>query len=595
MSILAPVRDYIDTLVHPTARQDELAAARHRAFIAPRLLGSLAALAAFPIYLTVRGVPSAVEVLIFAWLVAPILIAYFLSRTGHYEGAHALSSLALTGLVTAVACQTGGLSSFAAIWLVILPLEAALSASRRVVAIAALFALLATALLFVLGSARLLPEVAGGDGRTLAALGVASAALYATGVALGGEALARSSFWLRRADNDGYQLLARHMTDVITRHGRNGAVLSMSPAAESLFGVRVRELLGHGLFDRLHVTDRPAYLKALADAAVEGGDRSAEFRVRSGASGAGEVEYRWIEMRCCPIERTGDGSAERDVVAVLRDVSARKAQEDALAEARAQSEQAHAAKSRFVATMSHELRTPLNAIIGFSDMLSKKPDTLQNEQRREEYAQLIGESGRHLLAIVNGILDMSKIETGNFEITREPFSLAEAVAGCCDLMALKASQAGVAMERRISDNMPDVEADRRAVNQIVLNLLSNEFKFTGGGGGVTVGAFCDGPFAVIEVEDTGIGIDAADLPRVGDPFFQVGSSYDRRHEGTGLGLSIVKGLARLHDGEFDIRSRLGKGTRVTVRLPIKGERTEPLPHIAVIDSIVSDFRMKKIA
>ncbi len=98
----------------------------------------------------------------------------------------------------------------------------------------------------------------------LAALGIVSAALYATGVALGGEALARTSFWLRYADDDGYQTLARHMTDVITRHGRNGAVLSISPAAEPLFGVKVRDLLGHGLFDRVHVADRPAYLTALA-------------------------------------------------------------------------------------------------------------------------------------------------------------------------------------------------------------------------------------------------------------------------------------------------------------------------------------------
>ena len=124
MGFFAAIRDYIDSLVHPSAQQDALTAARHRAFIAPRLLGSLVALAAFPIYVTMRGVPSLLEVVVFAWLVAPILIAYFLSRTGRYERAHVLSSLALTGLVTAVAAETGGISSFAAIWLVVVPLEA---------------------------------------------------------------------------------------------------------------------------------------------------------------------------------------------------------------------------------------------------------------------------------------------------------------------------------------------------------------------------------------------------------------------------------------------------------------------------------------
>ena len=147
MSFLTPVWSYLDALVHPTAQQDALTAARHRAFIAPRLLGSLAALASFPVYLAFRGVPSALEVGVFAWLAAPILIAYFLSRTGRYESAHVLSAFALTGLVATVAWRTGGIASFAAIWLVIVPLEAALSASRRVVAVASTFALAAAGLL----------------------------------------------------------------------------------------------------------------------------------------------------------------------------------------------------------------------------------------------------------------------------------------------------------------------------------------------------------------------------------------------------------------------------------------------------------------
>src|SRR5262249_35831390 len=143
VGLLKPIRDYMDALVHPSAQRDALTASRHRAFIAPRLVGSVVALAAFPIYIVMRGVPSALEVLVFAWLTLPILTAYYLSRTGQYESAHVLSSLALTGLVTAVAWDTGGIGSFAAIWLVVVPLEAALSASRRVVALASTFALAA--------------------------------------------------------------------------------------------------------------------------------------------------------------------------------------------------------------------------------------------------------------------------------------------------------------------------------------------------------------------------------------------------------------------------------------------------------------------
>ena len=152
MGLFAPIRDYVETLVHPSAQQDALTAARHRAFIAPRLLGSIIALASFPVYLFARGTPSTIELMVFAWLVVPILTAYFLSRTGRYESAHVLSSLALTGLVTAVAASTGGIASFAAIWLVVVPLEAALSASRRVVATASTLALGAAGLLVLLGA-----------------------------------------------------------------------------------------------------------------------------------------------------------------------------------------------------------------------------------------------------------------------------------------------------------------------------------------------------------------------------------------------------------------------------------------------------------
>ncbi len=580
MGLFAPVRDYISTLVHPTARQDALTAARHRAFIAPRLLGSVVALASFPAYLIVRGAPSAVELIVFAWLVVPILTAYFLSRTGRYESAHVLSSLAMTGLVTAVAAWTGGITSFAAIWLVVVPLEASLSASRRVVAIASTFALAAAGLLVLASELDMLPPSHLGAHTALATLGIVSAALYAAGIALGTEALARTSFWLLYAEEDRYRLLARNMTDVIARHGHDGAVLFVSPAAQSLFGCRTADLHGQGLFGRVHVADRPAYLTALGETAALGESRSVEFRVRcegAGSGGGHAGHFVWIEMRCRPLEQPTVATGiddRREVVAVLRDVTERKQQEQALEDVRAEAERANAAKSRFLATMSHELRTPLNAIIGFSDMLKKESALMLDFSRRNEYAGLINDSGHHLLGVINGILDLSKIETDNFEITPEPFAPAQVIAGCCDLLALRANDAGVTLERMPTGELPEIIADRRALNQILLNLLSNAIRFTDRGGKVTLGARAEAGHMTFVVEDTGVGISDEDLARVGEPYFQARAAYDRRHGGTGLGLSIVKGLVGLHSGEMEIRSRVGEGTRVTVCLPLDCERVQ---------------------
>jgi cell cycle sensor histidine kinase DivJ len=602
VGFLTPVWNYVDALVHPSAAHDPLTAARHRAFIAPRLIGSFVALASFPAYLVLRGVPSALEFAVFGWLVAPILIAYFLSRTGRYERAHVLSSLALTGLVVAVAWRTGGIGSFAAIWLVVVPLEAALSASRRVVALASTFALAAAGFLMALTVAGLLPPatmLANANG-ALAALGIISATLYGTGLALGAESLARTSFWLLYAEEDRYRLLARNMTDVITRHGHNGAVLFVSPAAESLFGVRAGELVGHGLFDRVHVADRPAYLTALTDAAAHNDVRSVEFRIRR-SDALDTAHFVWVEMRCRSLDGGTDAAdGKREVVAVLRDVSDRKVQERAIEIAQAELQRAGAAKNRFLATMSHELRTPLNAIIGFSDMLSNESLVL-NAARKHEYAKLINDSGRHLLSVVNAILDMSKMETGNFEITPEPFMPTQLIIGCCDLLALKAREAGVEIKTRIADNLPEIVADRRAFNQVLINLLSNAIKFTPKGGTVTVAAACDGAKFTVSVEDTGVGIGEDDLPRLGEAFFQARGTYDRRHDGSGLGLSIVKGLVQLHGGEFSVHSRLGEGTRVVVRLPIDCEGKRPVDPIKLVTdrakelAAVADIRIKKSA
>jgi cell cycle sensor histidine kinase DivJ len=198
-------------------------------------------------------------------------------------------------------------------------------------------------------------------------------------------------------------------------------------------------------------------------------------------------------------------------------------------------------------------------------------------EKRRDYATIIHQSGQHLLAVVNGILDASKIESGSFDIHPEAFDLHDLIGQCCDMVGLKAEQTGVRLQREVAPGAGELVGDKRACKQIVLNLLSNALKFTPEGGRVAIAARPDGNSVLITVSDTGVGIAARDLPRLGDPFFQARAAYDRPADGTGLGLSVVRGLVGLHGGSIAIESAPGQGTRVSVRLPLDCRRVPAAP------------------
>jgi cell cycle sensor histidine kinase DivJ len=564
---LDPIRAYVDALVHPSARADALTAARHRTFIAVRLLCSLIAFAAIPVYLATHGAPSAVEVAIFAGLISPLLAVWYLSRSGDLERAHLVSACLLGGLIASIAAVSGGVASFAIPWLAVIPLEAALSASRRVILATITLAVALVLSLWSLGAVDWLPPVQF-ETSSARVLGALSAVFYVGSISLGIGALARSGERVKLIGEARYHLLARHMTDVITRHGRNGIVTFISPAAERLIGAPASMLMGHGLFERVHVADRPRFLTALIEAS-HGQAASVEYRLRQGPPEAdktarSEPQFVWVESRCHPLDPIAQSG---EVVAVTRDISRRKLDADALEAARSEAERANEAKSRFLATVSHELRTPLNAIIGFSDMLTNEGAVVLDAERRADYARVIRDSGQHLLAVVNGILDVSRIEAGHFELSLEQFAIGPLVESCHEMMLLRAEQVGIRFDVELEHDLPNIVADQLAVRQVLINLLSNAIKFTPRGGNVNITARAAGPDLLLSVADTGIGIAESDLASVGQPFFQARSSYDRPYEGTGLGLSVVKGLVDLHGGRLEIKSRVGEGTRVVVQLP----------------------------
>ncbi len=237
-------------------------------------------------------------------------------------------------------------------------------------------------------------------------------------------------------------------------------------------------------------------------------------------------------------------------------------------EARRRAETANKAKSRFLATMSHELRTPLNAIMGFSEVMKAEIlGPLQNPTYRE-YAGNIHDSGKHLLHLINEILDLSRIEAGRYELHEEPLRMSDVAEDCHRLLKLRAQSKGVDLIEDYDNDLPQIWADQRAIRQICLNLMSNALKFTPKGGRitVTVGAMTDGG-QYLSVRDTGPGIPADEIPKVLQVFGQGSLAHENAEGGTGLGLPIVQNLIELHGGQFELQSELRKGTEAIITMP----------------------------
>jgi two-component system cell cycle sensor histidine kinase PleC len=332
---------------------------------------------------------------------------------------------------------------------------------------------------------------------------------------------------------------------------------------------------------------------------AENGSEIYEIELRDG---------RWLHYSERPTADGGLVSVGADITDLKRQESALKNSETALKrtvedvkrnesriaelakkyeEEKIRAEEANRSKSEFLANMSHELRTPLNAINGFSEIMLREMFGPLGDARYADYVKDIHTSGEHLLALINDILDMSKIEAGKMQLQTEPVIPREAIEQCLRLVRGRAEEKSIRLTADMID-APEVEADPRALKQVLLNLCSNAVKFTPEGGQVTVRTFAVDRAVAIQVCDSGIGIAQEDIPRLARPFEQIESQHSKSHQGSGLGLALSKSLVEMHGGKLAIESTLGEGTTVTFTLPLASD----IPIAGDTESFDEDFQSR---
>ena len=384
----------------------------------------------------------------------------------------------------------------------------------------------------------------------------------------------------READTTGtWQFAAEMFGDLVVEMNAAGSVVGVTTSRATSLGMTARDLTGRGLFEHIHVADRPAFLKAIADAANSDVMTVATVRLRSSSSLAAvpaPPTYTWVAVHARLM-------APGQVVAVLRDVDA--AHDATIAAVPSAAEQ-RVTSDHFLADMSHELRTPLNAN---HRLLGNAREPYAPSCRRRQAARIRAHHPPvRSASAVGRQRDPRHVEDplGNAGHPPEPFDIVPLTDLCCDMVALKAEEGRVRLVRDYAARPQQIVGDKRACKQILINLLSNAVKFTPVDGQVTIVVGIEGSTLVMNVSDTGIGIGADDLGRLGDPFFQARSATSRPFEGTGLGLSVVRGLVGLQGGTISIESDLGQGTRIKVRLPVEAKAARAKIASAAIETMV---------
>ena len=358
-----------------------------------------------------------------------------------------------------------------------------------------------------------------------------------------------------------YRLMAEEASDIVILHEPDGRVSYASSALERILKRTAADVEQHKILELVHPDDVDEAAKINA-VPLPGQVLTATYRTLHG-----DGHYVWLETTTRGIYDPQTGALS-NLISVSRDVTQRMNHELEVKAAQERAVSANKAKSRFLANMSHELRTPLNAVIGFTDLMRQRTFGPLGNERYEEYATLIYDSGQLLLDLISDMLDMAKIEAGRLELNYERVDLNGTVEDCARMLRDRTENSGLEFTLSLPQEPLFLIADKRAVKQVLLNLLTNAIKFTPAGGHVGVSVRYGDGLATITVRDTGVGIPASELPRLGNPFEQVNSDPMLAKGGSGLGLALVRALMEKHGGALAIDSEEGVGTTVRITFPL---------------------------
>lgn len=564
-------RQVVSTWVHRDIR-DEAERTQHSALMIHLMAIAALAVLILPLSLLFHLSPQQLIPSVLIVSAVALFLVGFLAQTGRWLQTALLSLFGAAAGIAGMIVLTGGMASPFLVWGLILPIEAAyLGRTRRALLLGV--SALATCFCFVAVGQAIWPQpgaAMGGSQIYDSLVSVAGLMCYGAIMARGFLNPQRVFSHPERADESGVSSMLNRLPGLVTFHDNKSVVCAVHGSDAKQLMKYVGEFTGSGFAEHIHVSDRIEFLQAIDQLRTGQETRSLIVRMRSRLGEAVEDQFRhWsiqlVALRDRENRFTGFIAQSRDITA---EIELRRSYVRKVGEAEAANE----AKTRFLAAVSHELRTPLNAILGFSDILTSGICGKALDEKQSEYVGLIRQSGEHLLAVINSMLDLSKIDAGRYELNLEPFDIREAIHNCEAMLGQQARDNKIVLTTRVAKGHVQLTACRRAVQQVLINLMANAIKFTDENGVVTVDAIDQDGFTRITVSDTGIGMNNEDLEKIGSPFVQIQADHARQYEGTGLGLSLVKGLIDLHEGRFAVESSPGVGTTVTVDLPLSGPR-----------------------